>query len=232
MKLNQLHDWNVDFTRAVEIQRELAPLIRQEPITTPIRLVAGADVSHSRFSNVLFASVVVYKFPSFEKVEERSVRFETKFKYRTGLLSFREAPALLKAFEMVESPVDVAMLDGQGIAHPRRMGLASHVGLFLSCPTIGVGKTRLTGDFDEPAMEAGSQSPLTSRDELIGTVLRTKRNVRPLFISIGHRIELGFATDLVLQGVRRHRIPEPTRLAHEAVNAFRRSHATATTEGR
>ena len=152
---------------------------------------------------------------AFEVVETAIASMDVTFPYIPGLLSFREAPVCLAAVEKLENEPDVFLIDGQGIAHPRRLGLASHLGLFLDKPTIGCAKSRLTGTFEEPAVEKGSNRPLYDGDEVIGAVVRTRSNVKPLFVSVGHRCMLEDAIDLTLACATKYRLPEPTRLAHQ-----------------
>lgn len=158
---------------------------------------------------------------SFELVETASATMDVTFPYIPGLLSFREAPVCLAAIEKLEHQPDVFMIDGQGIAHPRRLGLAAHLGLFLDKPTIGCAKSRLTGTFAEPALEKGAHEPLYDGDEIIGAVVRTRTNVKPLFISVGHRCTLDDAIDLTLACAIKYRLPEPTRLAHNTVSRLK-----------
>src|SRR5262249_30863853 len=173
-------------------------------------------------SYFIYAVVLVWRFIENTIVERVSAVTETHFPYVPGLLSFREAPALLDAFAKVESEPDVVMLDGQGIAHPRRMGIASHIGLWLDRPCVGCAKSKLYGRYEEPSAAAGSSSPLTAGQQVIGEVVRTKDHVNPVFVSPGHRIDLKGAVQVVLASVRGYRLPEPTRLAHQFVNEVRR----------
>jgi len=159
---------------------------------------------------------------SFELIETVSASLDVTFPYIPGLLSFREAPVCLAAVEKLEHEPDVLMIDGQGIAHPRRLGLAAHLGLFLDKPAIGCAKSRLTGTFEEPALEKGAHTPLYDGDEVIGAVVRTRTNVKPLFISVGHRCRLEDAIDLTLACATKYRLPEPTRLAHQTVSGLKR----------
>lgn len=158
---------------------------------------------------------------SFELIETASASMDVTFPYIPGLLSFREAPACLEAVEKLENEPDLFMVDGQGIAHPRRLGLAAHLGLFLDKPSIGCAKSRLTGTFDEPALEKGAHTPLRDRDEVIGAVVRTRTNVKPLFISVGNRCTLEDAIRLTLAWTTKYRLPEPTRLAHQTVSRLK-----------
>ena len=179
-----------------------------------VRFVAGADVGFEDGGKTTRAAVVVLSFPQLELVEKSIVRRKTRFPYIPGYLSFREAPAVLAALGKLKQKPDLLLCDGQGIAHPRRFGLACHIGVLADIPTIGVAKTRLIGQYREPATRKGSQTPLTDDGELVGTVLRTRDNVKPLFVSCGHRIGLETAVDYVLKCVTRYRLPETTRWAH------------------
>jgi deoxyribonuclease V len=225
MDIHPLHSWDLTAAQATALQRELAARVVTDTPLTECRLLAGADVSYDYGSDTLYAGVVVLRTDDLSVVERRGAVGISHFPYTPGLLSFREAPVLLKALARVESPVDAVMCDGQGIAHPRRLGLASHVGLWIERPCIGCAKSRLFGRFTEPAREAGSRSPLTDRGVVIGTVLRTKTGVSPLFVSPGNRIDLESSVRWVLATCRRHRLPEPTRLAHDYVNEVRRGEA-------
>jgi deoxyribonuclease V len=160
--------------------------------------------------------------PDLTVVERQGAVSETTFPYRSGLLTFREAPVLLLAFARLKTRPDVVMLDGQGVAHPRRIGLAAHVGLWLGLPALGCAKTRLTGKHPPVGEEPGSQAPLTDRGEVIGRVVRTKRRSNPVYVSVGNRIDLDSAVRVVLATCRGYRIPEPTRQAHLHVNDLRR----------
>jgi deoxyribonuclease V len=221
MQIQHLHSWDLDAAAAVALQRQLADQIDRHTPLTRCDLVAGADISYNRFSNTLYAGVVVLRADDGSIVETQDVVAEATFPYRTGLLSFREAPALLAVFAKVQSEPDAIMIDGAGYAHPRRMGLACHVGLWLNRPCVGCAKSYLIGDYDEPAPEAGSTAPLRHKDEIIGSVVRTKTGINPLFVSVGHKIDLPSAVHLVLNTTRGYRVPEPTRQAHLHVNSLR-----------
>jgi deoxyribonuclease V len=218
-----LHHWDVSPREASLIQKKLAPRVERDRPVRKVRLVAGADVSYDRFSDVIYAAVVVVRLPDLAVVERRGAVRETKFPYVPGFLSFREAPSILDAWELLESRPDVLMLDGQGIAHPRRMGVACHVGLWLDLPTIGCAKSRLIGQYEAPAKEPGSRTPLEDRGEIVGAVLRTKHAVAPLFVSPGHRIDTESAVRVVLSCCAGYRLPEPTRQAHLHANELRRT---------
>jgi deoxyribonuclease V len=219
------HEWNLTPREAVKIQQQLRELIRLTPLTGEVRTIAGADISYNRFSDHLYAAIVVLRLSDLEIAETAGVQSEAMFPYVPGLLSFREIPPLLKAWEQLRTKPDVMMLDGQGIAHPRRLGIACHIGLLLDLPTFGCAKSILVGHHHELGVEAGSQTPLVDRDEVVGTALRTKRKVNPVYISAGHRIDLPTAVDLAMRTTTRYRLPEPTRQAHLLVNQMRRAGA-------
>jgi deoxyribonuclease V len=225
MKIHPLHDWDVTPTEAVALQRELSGRVVGGQPLKEFDLVAGCDVSHNRFSNALFAGVVVWRASDGQVVERTEASGTTAFPYIPGLLTFREAPVLLQALAKVRSEPDVVMIDGQGYAHPRRFGIACHLGLWLDRPTLGCAKSRLCGEYKDPRPAAGSTSPLVAGHELIGQVVRTKDRVNPLFVSIAHRIDLASAVWVVLDSCRGYRVPEPTRQAHLHVNEVRRAAA-------
>jgi deoxyribonuclease V len=225
MNLHPLHSWDLTPPEAIALQRELAGRIDTRTPLTHCEFVAGADVSYNRFSPTFYAAVVVLRADDWTIVETQGAVRESPFPYIPGLLSFREAPVLLEAFAKLKSVPDAVMLDGQGVAHPRRLGIASHVGLWLDLPCIGCAKSRLTGTYKEPAQKAGSLAPLVDRGQVIGSVVRTKDRVKPLFVSAGHKIDLPSAVRLVLQACQGYRLPEPTRQAHLHVNALRRAGA-------
>ena len=208
---------------AIALQRTLASQIRLEPLTYPPYLIGGADVSMERFATRGFAGFVTLDAASMELRAHEVVEAEIPFPYIPGLLSFREIPMLLAAWEQLRIKPDVLIVDGTGLAHPRRLGIASHLGLILDIPTIGCAKSVLVGSYQEPAQERGAYEPLIHNGELVGYALRTKPKVKPVFVSPGHRITFEESRDLVASCVRAHRIPEPTRLAHETVNEVRRT---------
>ncbi len=213
--------WPTAPAEAVELQRQLAPAVRVEPLGGPVDLVAGVDVAvvGKRWQDQkLVAGVVVYQISTEHVVEEICVVQRCRFPYVPGLLSFREAPAVLEAIEKLSCKPQVFMLDGQGIAHPRRFGLASHVGVLLEEPTIGCAKSRLFGQQEgELSIEPGSRSPLVADRQVIGAVLRTRRGVKPVYVSVGHRVTLDDAVGLVLRCCKGVRLPQPIRLAHQYV---------------
>jgi deoxyribonuclease V len=224
MHITPLHAWDLDASAAVALQKQLAKQLNVSQPLQDAELIGAADVSYNRFSPIFYAVVLVLRKSDWSLVEMQHAIGESPFPYVPGLLSFREAPILLEAFAKVQQTPDVVMIDGQGIAHPRRLGIASHLGLFLDVPTVGCGKTRLCGTYDEPGPDPGDRAPLIHHGDVIGTVLRTKRRTKPLFISPGNRIDMESSIRLVLECCNGYRQPEPTRLAHQHVNELRRKH--------
>ncbi|MFM6976097.1 MAG: deoxyribonuclease V [Sphingobacteriaceae bacterium] len=206
---------------AIAYQQELKKKINLHPLTGDIKTIAGADISFNKYDTKVYAGMVVFSYPELKFIRQVGTTAITHFPYVSGLLAFREIPALMKAWDLLEEKPDVLLLDGQGIAHPRRMGIAAHFGILVNTPTIGVGKSRLFGRFEEPDQEAGSQTPLMDREEQLGVVLRSKKNCKPLFISPGHRLSIEQSTAIVRNCITKYRIPEPTRRAHIWVNELR-----------
>jgi deoxyribonuclease V len=221
MTANPLHSWDLTPGEAVEVQQRLRNLVRLRPLARPVDTIAGADISFNKFSETVYAGIVVLSLPDLRIVESAGVSSIAKFPYVPGLLSFREAPSLLEAWEKLKTKPDVLMLDGQGIAHPRRFGIACHVGVLLNWPTIGCAKSILVGRYGELGLEAGSRSPLVDKGEQLGVALRTKNKVAPVYVSPGHLIDLDSAVDLVLRSTTKYRLPETTRQAHLLVNRLR-----------
>jgi len=216
MEVAMLHGWQMSPAQAMEIQMSLAAQVsRAGEVTTPC-LIAGVDISVDRGAGTGTGAVVVLRYPELDLVETKVVSDRLELPYIPGLLSFREAPLILAACGNLSVTPDLIMVDGQGIAHPRRMGLASHLGLFLDTPTIGCAKSRLCGRHEVPGNEPGSYADLIDGDEVIGAALRTKAGVKPVYVSIGHRISLPAAIHWLLACCRGYRLPEPTRLAHLA----------------
>ncbi len=209
---------------AVRAQKELREKINLASLGKIPHLIAGADVSLEWRGDTAFAGIVVLSYPDLEVVETSTVKRELHFPYIPGLLSFREIPALLEAWEQLKTKPELVVVDGHGIAHPRRTGIATHFGLATDIPTIGVAKNKLYGTYAEPGAEAGSFLYLYDEktNEYIGGVLRTKVNVKPVFVSPGNKISLDESLELILSVTRKHRLPEPTRLAHNLVNDFRK----------
>lgn len=228
MQYKKLHDWDVSRGQAVEIQKRLRSQVRIQPLDVPVRLAAGCDISFNKFSDEVYAGIVVLKLPDLEVVARATAVTRARFPYIPGLLSFRETPALLDAWDKLSARPDVLMLDGQGLAHPRRFGIACHMGLLTDTPSLGCAKTVLVGKYEEPDARAGSYSLMLHKGETVGAAVRTRDRVAPVYISVGHLIDLKGAIEVALRCVRgypqkpRYRIPEPTRLAHLLVNALRR----------
>ncbi|MBI2865229.1 MAG: deoxyribonuclease V [Chloroflexi bacterium] len=216
MQIRKLHSWHVDPAEARDIQRRLATQVSRQPAPGAVDLIAGVDVSTNDRLGIARAAVVVLRYPDLAVQENSTVEEDLTFLYIPGLLSFREAPAVFRAFERISSAPDLVMIDGQGIAHPRRLGIASHVGLILDIPTIGVAKSILVGRHRELPDEPGAWVQMFDRDEVVGAAVRTKRGVKPVYVSIGHKVDLPVAISWTLNCCRSYRLPEPTRLAHLA----------------
>lgn len=216
VRIKDLHSWQVSTAEALDIQLKLAPQVSRTNEVAEPRFIAGLDISVNRERGTASGAAVVLNYPQLELVEAKVVEGRVDFPYVPGLLSFREAPLTLAVCEQLSVTPDLILVDGQGIAHPRRLGLASHLGLFLDVPTIGCAKSRLCGRHRVPAEEAGSYAELVDGDETIGAVLRTRTAVNPIYVSIGHRVDLEAAIYWALECCRGYRLPEPTRLAHLA----------------
>ncbi len=244
MSAASLHSWDLTPQEAVALQRHLAASVVVAPLPEPPRLVAGCDLSFEQGSNIGYAGIVVVQLPELGVVDQATAVGEVSFPYVPGLLSFRESPLLLRAWERLGTRPDVIMLDGQGYAHPRRFGIACHFGLLVDVPTLGCAKSILVGSYAGLDLQRGSIAPLVHRGETVGAAVRTKDATAPVFVSIGHRIDLSSAIDVTLRSVAmaipragrslgpdparpqaRFRIPEPTRQAHLLVNAVRRGQA-------
>ena len=225
--MKKINQWKVTPKEAIEIQKELRKEIKIVPLAKgigKIKYIGGADVSMSLFAVDGFAGFVTLSCPELEMKDHSVVKDKIGFPYIPGLLSFREIPMLLKAWEKLKVKPDVIIVDGVGIAHPRRLGIATHLGILLGVPTIGCAKSVLTGVYEEPGDSPGDISYLYDkydRKEIIGAALRTKRNVKPVFISPGHLITLPESLEIVKMCIRKHRLPEPTRMAHNTVNIYR-----------
>lgn len=225
MLIKHLHNWNLSYKDARAVQTgsagkvDLCPL----PANADINIVAGLDCAFTKDKKRILAVVVVLDIDTLQVVETQHAVADVTFPYIPGLLSFREAPVCLQAIEKLESVPDVFLIDGQGIAHQRRLGLASHLGLFIDKPTIGCAKSRLIGSYKQPYLEKGSYTDLLDKDDLIGAVVRTRTNVKPLFISPGHKCSFDDVISITLRCTTRYRLPEPTRLAHQLVSKLKLS---------
>ncbi len=212
MLARNLHPWDVSPTEAVAIQKKFRNEITTENRVGPVNMVAGVDISIKK--NIARAAVVVLSYPELEPLEESIIEEPVRFPYVPGLLSFREIPALIDAFEKLRLVPDLIIADGQGTAHPRRFGLACHLGLVLDIPTIGCAKSRLCGTHDDPDETAGSMAYLHHKEDIIGAAVRSKNRTRVLFVSPGHKIDLTNSIAFVLNCCRGYRLPETTRWAH------------------
>ena len=212
-----LHSWSVTPRRAITIQRELAGRVIRRGRVRSLRLLAGVDLAFSKEPEKCIAGVVVWDVRPGEIVEQHVVRLPVRFPYVPGLLSFREAPAILVVLRKLNCEPDAFLFDGQGYAHPRRFGLASHVGLLIDRPSIGCAKSLLVGTCKPPGISKGSTAPIEHNGECIGMALRTRDNVKPVYVSAGHRLSLDAAVEITLAACAGFRIPEPTRLADKLV---------------
>lgn len=248
MDIRPLHRWDIIPKEAIALQEKLRGRVVRCRQFKKIRTVAGADIAVDSDRGLGYAAAIVYSYPGLEEIERQQVSAGLSYPYVPGLLSFREGPVLLAAFERIRTKTDVILFDGQGIAHPRGLGLASHMGLWLDIPTIGCAKSRLTGEHDEPGPNVGDWMPLyegrrTSAlpplagslgrnlprpSAVIGAVLRTRKGVKPIFVSIGHRIDLESSIEIVLSCLDGTRIPKPTREADRAVAEMKRKIGVAT----
>jgi deoxyribonuclease V len=225
MNIVDLHPWDVNYEEAVMIQERLKDQVVVRKFDKEIRYILGLDTSYTKGSRMVWAGAVVLDFPSLVKKEERWSQREVSFPYIPGLLSFREIPALLEVLQKITTEPDLIFCDGQGIAHPRGIGLASHLGVLVRKPTIGCAKSRLVGEFDPVGERKGDYAYLRYHDKVIGAVVRTRSRVKPIFISPGYYVALDDCIRLVLETCTRFRIPEPTRQANNLVNSARRKYS-------
>jgi deoxyribonuclease V len=224
MEHSTMHAWDVDPKEARKIQESLRDSLVQKPLPKRIRYVAGADVSFNKYEKDVYAGIIVLSFPDLAVVEYSCIKMEVDFPYIPGFLSFREILPLMRAWEGITIKPDVVVVDGHGIAHPRRLGIAAHFGLVAGVPTIGAAKKLLYGTYEEPALEKGSESPIIDpkNGERLGTALRTKTKVKPMLISSGNNCDIASSIKIIKETDTGYRLPEPTRQAHELVNRFRR----------
>jgi deoxyribonuclease V len=215
--------WDLAPREAMRLQERLRKRVVLEDRFDAVRTVAGADLAFDPATDTAFAGVIVYRFPEMQEIERRMARRKLHFPYVPGLLSFRESPILMAAFARLRAKPDLILIDGHGLAHPRLFGIACHIGVLFDKPAVGCGKSLLVGEFKEPGARAGSTSPLIFRDERVGTVLRTRDGVKPIFVTQGHRVSLATAVRLVLACVDGFRIPKPTREADHYVRDLRRA---------
>ncbi|MHB1001889.1 MAG: deoxyribonuclease V [Armatimonadota bacterium] len=212
----QQHQWNVSLTKAAEIQKRLRDSVSLQDDFPEIRAIAGVDVSVPSGADIVRSAVVILSFPDFELIEVKRAVRDLEFPYVPGFLSFREVPVILDSFEQIQNIPDITIIDGQGIAHPRGLGIAAHLGVLLDIASIGCAKSHLYGKFDEPSLERGSSSLLLDRSgKQIGTVLRTRTGTKPVFISPGHKVSFESSVKIILECSPRYRLPEPVRYAHK-----------------
>lgn len=214
MNIKPLHDWNLSPQQAIEIQKQLRyEVVAEDKFDAPVKTVAGLDLGYDVKNDTSRAVAVILSFPELELLETSEAHLPIQFPYVPGLLSFRETPVAIKALEKLTLTPDVILCDGQGLAHPRRFGIACHIGVIADVPTIGVAKSLLVGKYENLGEERGSIAPLVHRGEQVGVALRTKNKVQPLFVSVGHRVSLETSIEIVLQCAPKYRLPETTRLA-------------------
>jgi deoxyribonuclease V len=221
MNIPLTHPWKVSPREAIRIQEKLRKKLLLRRPTTPFKKIAAGDVSYSRLDDMTHAAFLLFSYPDLTLLERVSAKGRASFPYIPGLLTFREAPVLLKAFSGLTARPDLILIDGQGIAHPRSMGIAAHIGLMLSLPSIGCAKSRLIGTHGNLAPGRGSALPLVAGDRTVGMVVRTREGVRPVYVSPGHKMDLDTSVKIVLSLCRGYRIPEPLRQAHIFVNQLR-----------
>lgn len=226
MIINHLHPWDVSCREAIDIQKALCSKLIFKKLLETTSVVAGVDVSAAKRSSTAWGGAVLFSYPALEKIGESWVKQKTQFPYIPGLLSFREIPVISKALETLGHDPDVILCDGQGVAHPRGFGLASHLGLITGIPTIGCAKSRLVGEYPEVGQMRGDCSPLSFQGRVVGAVLRTRTRVKPVFVSPGYAATITDAISMTLACTNGYRIPEPIRQAHLLVNRRRRREET------
>lgn len=222
MKFKQPHSWNISPKEGIEIQKKLREQLIFSENKFEIIKICGTDVSYEKEINLLFSAVVILKYPEMDVIEEQTAVMRCTFPYVPGLLSFREVPVLLKAFDNINDVPNVVLCDGHGIAHPRGFGLASHLGMILDVPTIGCAKNKLFGKYSKVGDDKGDWSYISDGVNYIGVALRTKKNVKPVFVSQGYKISMEFSKEIILACCKKYRIPEPIRRAHIKVNQLRK----------
>jgi deoxyribonuclease V len=216
------HSWDMSPKDAKRLQMKLAAHIIRENKLGTVKTVAGIDVGMR--GDMVFAAIVVLNFPKLDVAAQSTATRQISCPYIPGLLSFREGPVILDALDRLDLKPDLLIFDGQGIAHPCHLGIASHIGLLSDFPSIGCAKSRLCGEYQEPGVERGSHVPLMDHGETIGAIVRTRTNVKPVFVSIGHRIDLKTSIDYVLRCCKGYRLPETTRKAHQLASEWKNFH--------
>jgi deoxyribonuclease V len=218
-----LHRWDLSPKEAIALQRELAQQVQLQPLPEHFEVLGAADIGYVPRKNRLVAVMLTFRWPGLEPLETAHFVAPIPFPYIPGLLSFREVPSLLAAYDQLQRPPDILLCDGQGIAHPRRLGLASHLGLFLDIPTVGCAKTRLCGTHAPLDLRRGNYTPLLLAEETVGYVYCSREGVKPVYISPGHLADLESSRKIIEGCVGRYRLPEPLRKAHHLATQLRRT---------
>jgi deoxyribonuclease V len=232
MKDTVFHSWQADIKQAKVIQETLAKKIIISRLPSPLAKVAGFDVSYFKGRNILIGGMVIMNFPTLEVIHTKVKTNPISFPYVPGYLSFREAPVILDLIAEIKETIDVYIFDGHGQAHPRGLGIAAHIGVWIDRPCVGCAKKKLVGDYDQPDNRRGAHGALIYKGQTIGSVLRTKPGVKPVFVSIGHRTNLPESIDLILSCCTKYRIPEPLRQAHQLVTAYRKELEKTLSDGK
>ena len=222
MQTELCHSWKITLNEAKELQKSLEKEIKICQMPDTIHQVAGFDISYLKEKNRLIAGMVILGYPTLDLIDSFIITDHIRFPYIPGYLSFREAPVLLRLIESHYKLADIFVFDGHGIAHPRGFGIASHIGVLTDLPCIGCAKKKLVGNFVSPGDQKGDITDLIYKERVVGKVLRTRNNIKPVFVSIGHRVSLNGATKFILDCTGKYRLPEPTRLAHRLVTAYRK----------
>jgi deoxyribonuclease V len=215
------HSWTLSPKQAIALQKTLAAEVRIEPLPTRFKIIGAADISYSRLTGLLMAVIVTLRWPGLDLLDSAHHVCKAAFPYVPGLLSFREVPPLIEAYRKIREKPDVLLCDGQGIAHPRKLGFAAHLGLCLGIPTVGCAKSRLCGEHEGLTLRKGSSKPLILRGEQLGLVFCSRDGVKPIYISPGHLSDIASSERLISRCLRRYRIPVPLRLAHLEANRLR-----------
>lgn len=221
MKNLLFHSWKVSPREAIRIQEDLRHKLRLRAPKISLRTIAAGDVAYSRTNDMTYAAFLLFSYPDLTLLEWGSAQGRASFPYIPTLLTFREAPVLLEAFSRLKIKPDLILIDGQGIAHPRSMGIAAHLGVLLGLPSIGCAKSRLLGTYEEPSRDRGNAVPLMHKGRTVGMVVRTRTGVKPVYVSPGHKMGIDTSGQIVLSLCRGYRIPEPLRQAHIFVNQLR-----------
>ncbi len=216
-------EWPNNYREGVEIQERLRSKVVIRPFRGRVKSVGGVDAAVDRSEKKIYAAILLFTYPELEFIDEAAASEVAVFPFIPGLLSFREGPAIVAAYHKLSMKPDLMIFDGQGIAHPRRFGIASHMGVLLDLPTVGCAKSRLVGEYKEPGLKKGDFSSLVYEGEEVGVVLRTRDGVRPVFVSPGHRMDLKSSINAILSMCGGYRLPQPIRLAHMRVGRLKRA---------